>query len=315
MGDMTLIFNWPGGMLARGYDSPFMKYSADGKSWASVGDAAVFGNEAGLMDGIVWNGKSLVATGQINSLKESSPAVWVSPDGHSWSKADTRGTFDPGTRIAALTANDRAIVGLTSDGQVWRSQDGRAWTHAALPGSATTRVVQAVSTTKAFVVVGLNGGDGAQLPNEGVTVWSSADGLGWRSKILTTEKWAWERLFVLGDRFVAYEGASQEGSVGAVAEAKRGWISSDGFDWTAVSAPPAGFAVVGSNGSLIVAQRLMTSAGAPFLLDQSFDGVHWLSLPVTDAATGMTSVTAVVPGGVFVSVPPVGARQFLEALP
>lgn len=314
MGDMTLIFSWPGGMLARGYDSPFMKYSADARTWVAVSDSAPFGNDGGLMDGIAWNGRILVATGQINSAGVSKPVVWVSSDGREWSTADTKGTFDPGTRIAALAANSSAIVGVTADGQAWHSTDGRTWTHAALPGSAGTRIVQALTTTKAFAVVGLNGGDGAQVPNKGVTIWSSADGTAWQSRVLTTQQWAWEKLFVLDDQFVAYEGATPEASsVSEELDARRGWVSSDGYDWTVIAASPAGFDAVGSNGSLLVAQQRMTSAGAPFVLDQSVDGVHWVPLPIDVPATGMVAATDVVPNGVFVGVSPLGAREFLEA--
>jgi hypothetical protein len=314
MGDMTLIFSWPGGMLARGFDSPFMKFSADGQSWGAVGDNATFGNEAGLMDGIVWNGRTLVATGQITSARAPTPMVWVSPDGHSWSAADTKGTFDPGTRMAALAANGSAIVGVTADGQVWRSTDARTWTNALLPGSTGTRIVEAIATSKAFAIVGLNGGDGAQVPNKGVTIWSSSDGTAWRAKVLTTQQWAWEKMFILGDRFVAYEGATPEASsLSAGLDAKRGWVSADGYGWTAIAASPAGFDVVGSNGSLLVAQRRMTTAGAPFVLDQSVDGVHWAALPIEVPVKGMMAATAVVPTGVFVSVSPIGAEQFLKA--
>ena len=50
MGDMTLIFSWPGGMLARGYDSPFMKYSADLREGAHyVGENAVNQHAAVLL--------------------------------------------------------------------------------------------------------------------------------------------------------------------------------------------------------------------------------------------------------------------------
>jgi hypothetical protein len=202
---------------------------------------------------------------------------------------------------------------VTADAQAWRSADGRTWRHAALPGSAGIRIVQVVASAKAFLVVGLNGGDSAQIPNKGVTIWSSADGVAWKSKVLTAADWGWEKLFVLNDRFLAYEGADAMPSIDNLP--KLAWQSTDGYVWTATGTPPASFYVIGSNGSRLVAQQQMKVAGAPLVLDQSIDGVHWSGLPIEVAAAYMEQARAVVPGGVFIAVSPVGALTYFEAVP
>jgi hypothetical protein len=312
-GDVTLIFDWPGGYLARGLPNPPTWYSSDAKGWTKVGQSAVFGNEAGLVDGIAWNGSLVIAAGEMTTALAPTPSVWSSTDGKTWKLVDTAGSYDPGQALIGLAANKRAFVGATEAGVVWTSSDGRQWSSATLPGGTDVRVQQVVATSKAFAIVGLNGGDGAQIPNKGATIWSSADGKTWKSKVMSTADWAWERLFVLDDRFVAYEGADAMPSSDSLPE--RAWQSTDGNEWASLEVPPAGFYAVGSNGSLLIAQQQRQVAGAPLVLGQSADGVHWSSMPISGDTSQLRVVRAVVAGGVFITKSPVDALEYFEAVP
>jgi hypothetical protein len=312
-GDVTLIFDWPGGYLARGLPNPPTWYSSDATTWTKVNRSAVFGNEAGLVDALAWNGSLIVASGEMTTTLAPTPTLWSSTDGKTWKVVDTGGSYDPGQALVGLAANKTGFVGATEAGVVWTSTDGRKWSSATLPGGADVRVRQVIATSTAFAIVGLNGGDGAQIPNKGVTVWSSADGKTWRSKVMSTADWAWERLFVLNERFVAYEGADSMPSADNLAT--RAWESADGYEWTSLGLPPAGFYVTESNGSLLVAQQQRQEAGAPFVLDQSADGVHWSSLPISGDTAQLGRVSAVVAGGVFATKSPTDALEYFEAVP
>lgn len=309
LGDVTLIFSWPGGLLARAVNNPVSLSSSDARTWTELAPRGVFGNEAGFMDGIAWNGKEVLATGKIAATKTPTPMVWASSDGKTWATVDTQGTFDPAQDLVDLTANSEAFVGATQAGVVWRSSDGKTWASEQLPGATNIRVVQVIASSSAFAIVAENGGHQGQIPNEGVTIWSSADGSTWKSIVLTTADWGWDQLFVLGDRFVAYEGADQHHPSNSLP--KRAWQSADGYVWSPIGTPPAGFTVVGSNGSLLVAQQESSTGGVPFVLEQSIDGSSWTSLPIDASTRDMESLRAVVPGGVFVSVTPLGANLFL----
>jgi hypothetical protein len=311
--DVTLIFDWPGGYLARGLPNPPTWYSSDARTWTKVNQSAVFGNEAGLVDGMAWNGSLIVATGEMTTALEPTPTVWSSTDGKTWNVVDTGGSYDPGQKLVGLAANETAFVGATEAGVVWTSSDGKRWSQATLPGGTDVRVQQVVATSTAFAIVGLNGGDGAQVPNKGVTIWASADGKAWKSKVMSTTDWAWESLVVLDDRFVAYEGADAAPSPDNLPE--RAWQSADGSEWTSLPVPPAGFTVVGSNGSLMVAQQQRQVAGAPLVLDQSADGVHWTSLSISGDTSRLGIVRAVVAGGVFITKSPTDALEYFEAIP
>ena len=315
LGDVTQIVAWPGGMLARPANEATaqLQFSTDGRTWTASGDAGTFGGESGELDGIAWNGKQLLAAGSVMGAVAPTPSIWTSADGRSWKSVDTGGSFDPGQRLVNLVANGTAFVGATQDGEVWRSADGTSWTSATLPGASNVRVVQLVATSKAFAIVGLDGGDGAQVPNKGVTIWSSADGRTWYSKVLSSTDWAWERVFVLDDRFVSYEGADSAPTSDSLPT--RAWQSADGATWTSLAIPPATFHVVGSNGSRLVAQAQMRKSGAPFVLDQSADGVHWTALPIAGDTSQLEVVRAVVAGGVFVSKSPVGALEYYAVEP
>jgi hypothetical protein len=312
VGDVTLIFDWPGGLLARGVSNPPTWYSSDAKTWTKVDQTAVFGNEAGLVDAMAWNGSLMIAAGEITSALAPTPTVWSSTDGKTWRAVDTGGSYDPGQKLVGLAANPAGFVGATEAGVVWTSTDGQKWSSGTLPGGTDVRVQQVVATSTAFAIVGLNGGDGAQIPNKGVTIWSSIDGKTWNAKVMSTTDWAWENLFVLDDGFVAYEGADSMPSPDNLAE--RAWQSSDGREWTSIGTPPAGFYVVGSNGSRLVAQQQMLVAGAPIVLDQSPDAVNWASLPISGDIAQLGHVAAVGPGGVFITKSPVDALEYFAAV-
>jgi hypothetical protein len=310
-GDMTLIFSWPGGLLARGPNSADMKYSADGRTWRDVGGAPAFDYEHDLMDGLAWTGGRIVATG----WRGAEPMVWASPDGASWSALDTGGTFAPSGPLVGLAANPNGVVGATADGQVWRSTDGRSWSSFRL-AAADQRVTQVIASSSRFVIVAANGGNGGAIPNQGVTTWSSSDGVAWRSAVPTRGQWTAVQLFVIDDGFVAYEKGAVPNSVVVGEGALAAWRSSDGFDWQTMIVPPSGYEVVGSNGAILVAEQLVDLLmGDLQPLVQSLDGEHWTPLPVTGSRWS-GEASAVVPGGIFVHLDqPLDPYEFYVATP
>jgi len=113
--------------------------STDGASWQRVPhDPAVFGVGRTSIAGVAESGTGLVAVGSDRSLAPPAAAVWVSPDGTSWSRVphDESVFGGPGLQaMEAVTAAPSRFVAVGVDWPdqseprpaVWESDDGLTW--------------------------------------------------------------------------------------------------------------------------------------------------------------------------------------------
>ena len=274
--------------------------SPDGLDWTRVPhDETVFGGPpigpdgegnsdvAGdpswqFMRAVTVGGPGFVAVGLRSSGSRSGAAVWISPDGRSWSRVvDEQDTFYSriaGRQMTSVTeANGRLVaVGFESRAQrahsaaVWTSDDGLSW--ARVPhddtvfgsGSAFFQMNDVVAGGPGFVAVGIEMveelargyGDGrlpdaddslttrAQNGDYGGAIWTSEDGLTW-SRIPA------EQLPTTGEENVQLEAISAGGpgltAVGwrDTADGVRAevWTSSDGERWALAADPQRAFVV------------------------------------------------------------------------
>ncbi|MDH2429848.1 hypothetical protein [Sphaerisporangium sp. TRM90804] len=219
------------GPAARG-----MWTSTDGRSWTAVDPARLTAFWSGdRITDLARTASGFVAVGS-TTLQNGGygPVAWVSPDGQSWSRVDTReiGTTDKVRAIRAVVAKGDAVVALADPGKgdttsvILRSPDGgRTWlrTAAALPGVRPEPGALAVAE-KGFLLVPT-----LQKSTAGdVRVYCSDLGDAWRQCGVIDG---------LGREATGVRGlASSSAGVAAVAEA--GWeryavfTSADGKNWT-----------------------------------------------------------------------------------
>lgn len=183
-------------------------------------------------------------------------AIWVSPNGESWSRVvDVDGAFTgPGDQSieAVVKGADRIVAVGSADGTaaVWISEDGLTWRRVrnvpAVIGAVSSRIHDVVSTDTGFVAVGTEDLEvSADHYAARGAVWTSPDGLDW------------SRVEHDPDIFGGTTGrADVAGNLGmwAVAKTDSGvvasgfgwpsllplWISADGHEWTRLgdSNPP-----------------------------------------------------------------------------
>ncbi|MEO3813752.1 hypothetical protein ABGB17_32555 [Sphaerisporangium sp. B11E5] len=218
------------GPAARG-----MWTSTDGGTWTAVDPARLtpFWSGDRITD-LARTETGFVAVGSTALPDGYGPVAWVSPDGQSWSRVDTRdiGTTDKVRAIRAVAARGDAVVALADPGKdektsvILRSPDGgRTWlrTAAALPGVRPEPGALA-ATGKGFVLVPT-----LQEPEAGkVKVYCSELGDEWRQCGV---------IGGLGREATGVRGlATSKAGVAAVAES--GWeryavfTSDDGSKWT-----------------------------------------------------------------------------------
>ncbi|WP_344057032.1 hypothetical protein [Sphaerisporangium rubeum] len=209
--------------------------STDGGTWTAVDPArlAPFWSGDRITD-LARTGSGFVAVGSTALPDGYGPVAWVSPDGQSWSRVESRdiGTTDKVRAIRAVAARGDAVVALADPGKgdstsvILRSPDGgRTWlrTAAALPGVRPEPGALA-ATGKGFVLVPT-----LQKSSSGeVKVYCSELGDAWRQCGVIDG---------LGREATGVRGlATSKAGVAAVAES--GWeryavyTSTDGRKWT-----------------------------------------------------------------------------------
>lgn len=108
--------------------------STDGRSWALVSGALLFGTGSWLQDVEERDGR-YVAVGGVNAAGPSDPlagraAVWLSDDGTAWRAAVVPGAGRP---LVAVAATNAGWLVIDEAGDAWTSVDGGAWQAAAVP--------------------------------------------------------------------------------------------------------------------------------------------------------------------------------------
>jgi hypothetical protein len=170
----------------------------------------------------------------------SEPAVWTSPDGKSWSRADVRASF--GSGAVALTLNSvvayrGSVVVAAQDGGVTRfysSRDGHRWRTV----STVRGVVEQIDVRGNTLVAAGTEMDG--MHRERATIWTSGYAHHWRRAFQSprvplasfTSVAASGRLFVAA----GYRGRYEPLVDAAVA------VSGDGRTWTGVRRTRSAFA-------------------------------------------------------------------------
>ncbi len=228
--------------------------SVDGVSWSRVPhDSAVFGGAGSGMTSVTAGGPGLVAVGWVDDAAyDSTPAVWTSVDGLSWSRVPHDEAVFGGARnqtMSSVTVGGPGLVAVGSDGDphgpgfddspaeiaaaaVWTSDDGLSWSRVphddALFGGAARQWMTSVAAGGPGVVavgVGIRPDNSVGDPT---MVWTSTDGLTW-SRVPHDEA-------LFGDGFPG----SVTGFPVSVTATSRGlvvvggqnfWTSPDGFSW------------------------------------------------------------------------------------
>jgi photosystem II stability/assembly factor-like uncharacterized protein len=259
-------------------------FSADGRDWqvAQIDSAdpsfarSVAANAAGEVVAVGWRG--------------SSPAVWLSGDGETWTSADVPHHGDAPERVITVTATDGGWIAGGSAGpelgmrrpRMWTSTDGRAWqTVPDLTDAADGEIVEILPLEDGYLALGQLGT--VQHPN-GSVAWQSEDGQDW-TRIDDP---------ALGTALVAAGAIGQDGrliAVGTSLDAREAvvWVSADGRSWerlpeeesrlfhgqkirmTDVIATSGGWVAVGDESSI---QR---PTGKSWL---SSDGLVWTESPL-----------------------------------
>ena len=135
--------------------------SPDGFTWSRVVDQEGL-SEHGfqMMMSVTAGGPGLVAVGvDETSVVETSAAVWVSPDGITWTRVSEGELFEVGSQeMRSVTAGGSGLVavGVAEAGTaIWESTDGVAWTRVPLAAAVGHRELDAVTTGEsALVAVG-----------------------------------------------------------------------------------------------------------------------------------------------------------------
>ncbi|HEX5630415.1 MAG TPA: hypothetical protein VFY15_02020, partial [Acidimicrobiia bacterium] len=169
-------------------------FSTDGLSWEQVAVDALADPGPEEMLTVIPFGDGFVAAGFAIAGNEADAAVWLSPDGISWTRVHDPRFAEVGTqRIYSLTATaDGLIAGGTNyhanpfglynlDARVWRSPDGILWEKIDAPdfGGPGWQYISAVAATPN----GLIAAGGYILGQPGfhndAAVWVSDDGVEW----------------------------------------------------------------------------------------------------------------------------------------
>jgi hypothetical protein len=268
MGSLDAVTPFRGGFVAAGQAVdpvteqavPAVWTSPDGTSWTRARDpdlepatpAIPAGDTTpvrGSIHAIARGGPGLVAVGGVfagtfvgSTLvgPPSEPAVWTSPDGRQWTRADVSASFGSGAVALTLTsavAYRGAVVAAAQDGgstRFWSSRDGRRWRAV---GAVRGVVEQVVARGGELVAVGSEM-DAAR--RERATIWTSGDARHWRRTHRSPRAAlaAFTSVAASGRLLVAagYSGRYEPLVDAAVA------VSRDGRTWTAVSRSGAAFA-------------------------------------------------------------------------
>lgn len=264
---MTSLVAGGPGLIAVGYDmyhpagaSPTSQrreadaavwISPDGLVWSRVPHSeGVFGGDYWLeMSAITAVGDGFVAVGYRGLAGTTSAAVWLSPDGLSWSRVPHSEPVFGGygdQRMRGVTAGPAGVIAVgvdqadegTFDAAVWTSADGNGWSRVAhddtVFGGRGDQEMNAVAAT-GFGLIAVGSRWVPEQPGDRFSVvWVSADGSEW-SQVPYDEN-------VFGGRGAQVMWAVAPGGPGVVAVGEdsaftggtHAWVSADGLTWSRV---------------------------------------------------------------------------------
>jgi len=218
--------------------------SEDGEQWVQVpDDDAVFAaGQSVSMNAVTEGDTGLIAVGRVceESVGDgcpSRPAVWVSPDGATWTRSLVGAGLGELTGVAAF-GSELVAIGRTMDAiapsnsTAWISSDGASWTQIESPtfSGPGDQVMSGVAAGRnGLVIVGASYTDTTSR----ALVWHSRDGRSWTlvsDEATFPEGQEIEVVDVVatGSGFVA---------VGGIGDRPGIWTSPDGVAWTVVAHP------------------------------------------------------------------------------
>jgi hypothetical protein len=239
---------------------------------------------------------------------DSSPTLWRSSDGLTWSKDSSILTdmFAPTKKMGKTTVNSLAVhessvvaagsdqVGDYSagDAAVWYSADGgRAWQRADVAGAADATIFGVAWGPSGWVAVGADGYPGAStqmVGTRGMAVWTSLDGSAW-SRVATSASFSEAVPYHIVVSSLGYVASGLDLPDREVAGAPI-WLSQDGVNWSRVGAVSASMAVATTSAggvSTFVEQRDGTLAAW-----NSANGVNWSRTTLSSAPSAQTRINS-----------------------
>ncbi len=281
-------------------------------------DSAVFGSSGhALMFDVGSSSPGLVAVGMDSGVNGA--AIWLSPDGTTWTRVPDQPDFDRGLMTGVIEGPATMVaVGYVEllggdDAAVWTG-DGLTWSRVpndpAVLGGAGDQVMHDVCAGGPGVVaVGHEVPAGEANPN--AAVWTSPDGVTW-ARVPHDEA-------VLGGQGEVYMVGVAAGGPGLVAvgwDDSGGdrdaavWVSADGLTWSRVHHVEGLFGgpgnqvmnsvTVGDGGLLVAVGHDDGAAVDGAVVWTSADGVHWTRLPHVEGVfggPGFQSMEDVAQGG------------------
>jgi len=324
-------------------DSPVATTQAEPLSssvWSVVShDEAVFGGEGSqTILSVTTGGPGLVAVGLDGGVgpwvsgSDTAAAVWVSPDGLTWSRVAhdetvfggehgqvMRTVIAGGPGLVAVGWDGRGILDDTPavDAAIWTSVDGYTWSRVphedAVFGGAWIEGVTVGGPGLVAV-----GGTGGYNTDGDAVVWTSVDGITWSRVPHDESVFGGANSYFMSDVTVGGPGLVAVGSGGGTGPWDHGdnhaavWTSVDGIIWSRV---PDDEALLSTGGN--PAPMLSVTAGGPGLVAvgsdwwtqglartpvwTSPDGITWTRVPDDETVRGvMVDVTVGGPGLVAV---------------
>lgn len=302
--DKTARLSGPEGPTTGTLCGPIILTSVDGLAWARVVDdpfgTGVINDVAAYRSGAVAVGSTCqpsMAPSEDTASQVSqrcAPAVWVSPDGVSWTRIEDDTVFaacdDCAVGMDSVTVAGSRIVALgqsTAGSAAWTSDDGETWrlsgTEETFAGTFGRPYAVAVASSFGFIAAGF--GCQEVIENDEVVdidcstvTWISQDGMEWFRQSSNEEPMRLTDAVSFGSGVVGV-GLVVGGQAGQEAAA---WYSSDGVIWmkAQVEDQAAGtmYTVVASGTGLVA-----FSGGLPedrTLIWVSSDGQNWIRVPI-----------------------------------
>jgi hypothetical protein len=255
-------------------------------AWVRVeGEESLAGPGEQRLADVVVAGDDIVAVGSLRSpevaveregpsrevgpvpVGDSDGAVWRSPDGRSWERADDAALGGGGDqRALGVAVGASGLVAVGADGEdaaAWWSPDGRRWEQVgvgSLGGAGRQVATDVVAVGDTFLAAGWDEGAG----DGDAVVWASVDGRNWRR--LPADGLGGEGVQRIEGLAVGPRSAIAVGSSGADAVA---WESRDLGSWTATPLGPGRATAVDALDGAVVAVGTVPGA------DGDLDAAAW----------------------------------------
>ena len=229
-----------GGVYGIDWGTPRIWFSADGNRWEDVfGPTDPFKGVVGGIDAVAAWDRGFVAVGGVCSDSTCTPQVWVSPDGRTWSAADSSdfaGVPNGLGGVAAGNGSAVTIAFLNGVGTSFASTDGRQWHKAqdqpALTGASLTQIAFGGGV---FVAAGETTSADGKSKTPGI--WRSADRLSWTQVMRGPSGLEIRSVAASGFGFVAIgddlpSNPAYDPTQGStLGYAMQVWTSADGMAW------------------------------------------------------------------------------------